>query len=312
MAAYSLHRGCHDNDDDDPAARTLLAARERHLRLRAPARHLLRRRDADGLLRRRPHRSTPAWRSARTTPACTSPCTGRRRPGPSPGRSPGPVARPRRDGSSRSAGGTRCWAGCRRRHRGCGRRSSTRRTRRRPGRCCRPGARPGRWRSSGSALAAAHGAGFDLAGQRCHAFPTPRALLRRCPEFPGLPELELTRLHAVARAAARTGKLDVDRLVALGPEAAASRSCGSCPASGPFYASLVVVRACGLADVLVANEAIALDALTRRSTGLPAPPTPDRAGRAGRALATRSAPGRPSCFPRRPADRLTARLIRCA
>lgn len=119
-------------------------------------------------------------------------------------------------------------------------------------------------------LCAAHGPAFELAGQRWHAFPTPRALLR-VEEFPGLPELKLTRLHAVARAAL-DGRLDVQRLVALGPDAAAAEL-RELPGIGPFYASLVVVRACGLADVLVVNEATALDAMTRLY-GLDGPPSP--------------------------------------
>lgn len=119
-------------------------------------------------------------------------------------------------------------------------------------------------------LSAAHGTGFELAGQRWHAFPIPRALLAVA-EFPGIPELTLTRLHAVARAAV-DGRLDVDRLVALGPDEAAAEL-RELPGIGPFYASLVVARGCGLADVLVVNEATALDAMARLY-GLPGPPTP--------------------------------------
>lgn len=119
-------------------------------------------------------------------------------------------------------------------------------------------------------LSAAQGTTFELAGQQAHAFPTPRALLE-VQEFPGLPELKLTRLHAVARAAL-DGRLDVERLVALGPDAAMAEL-RELPGIGPFYASLVVVRACGLADVLVVGEATALDAMTRLYD-LPGPPSP--------------------------------------
>lgn len=119
-------------------------------------------------------------------------------------------------------------------------------------------------------LSAAHGTSFELAGQRWHAFPTPRALLA-VEEFPGVPELKLIRLHAVARAAV-DGRLDVERLVALDPEVAAAEL-RELPGIGPFYATLVVARACGLADVLVVNEATALDAMAQLYD-LPGPPSP--------------------------------------
>jgi DNA-3-methyladenine glycosylase II len=108
------------------------------------------------------------------------------------------------------------------------------------------------------ALSAAHGTAFELAGQRWHSFPTPSALLD-VGEFPGIPQPTLTRLHAVARAA-WDDRLDTRRLVALGPEAAMAEL-RELPGIGPFYASLVVVRACGLADVLVVNEATALESM---------------------------------------------------
>jgi DNA-3-methyladenine glycosylase II len=119
-------------------------------------------------------------------------------------------------------------------------------------------------------LAAAHGTTFELAGRRVAAFPTPRALLA-VTEFAGIPEPKLTRLHAVARAAL-DGRLDVRRLVALDPDTAQAEL-RELPGIGPFYASLVVVRSCGLADVLVVNEATALDTMARLY-GLPGPPDP--------------------------------------
>jgi DNA-3-methyladenine glycosylase II len=125
------------------------------------------------------------------------------------------------------------------------------------------------------ALSEAHGTGFTLAGQRWHSFPTPTALLA-VSEFPGVPEPKLTRLHAVARAAL-DGRLDVDRLTALPPEEAMAQL-RELPGIGPFYASLIVVRACGLADVLVVNEATALDTMAELY-GLPGPPGPDEVAR---------------------------------
>jgi DNA-3-methyladenine glycosylase II len=118
-------------------------------------------------------------------------------------------------------------------------------------------------------LAAAHGSTFELAGERWHSFPTPSALLD-VEEFPGIPEPKLARLHAVAQAA-WDGRLDVARLVALGPDRAMAEV-RELPGIGPFYAALVVVRACGLADVLVTNEAIALDTMADLYN-LPGPPS---------------------------------------
>ena len=120
------------------------------------------------------------------------------------------------------------------------------------------------------ALSAAHGSAFELAGQRWHSFPTPSALLD-VPEFPGIPEPKLARLHAVAQAA-WDGRLDAARLAAMDP-ADAMAEVRELPGIGPFYAALVVVRACGLADVLVSNEAIALDTMAELY-GLDGPPSP--------------------------------------
>jgi DNA-3-methyladenine glycosylase II len=119
-------------------------------------------------------------------------------------------------------------------------------------------------------LSAAYGTAFDLAGQRWHSFPTPSVLLD-VGEFPGIPEPKLSRLHAVAQAA-WDGRLDAARLGAMDP-AAAMASVRELPGIGPFYAALIVVRACGLADVLVANEAIALDTMAGLY-GLDGPPSP--------------------------------------
>jgi len=109
-------------------------------------------------------------------------------------------------------------------------------------------------------LAETYGTGFDLAGERWHAFPTPAALLR-VTDFPGVAEVKLSRLHAVARAAL-DGRLDVDRLTALDPDTAVAEM-RELPGIGPFYASLTVVRSLGLPDVLVVNEATALETIQR-------------------------------------------------
>lgn len=100
-------------------------------------------------------------------------------------------------------------------------------------------------------LAQALGATVELAGVPTEAVPTPSALLR-LESLPGLPPDRVPRLHAVAEAAQR-GELDVDLLRAL-PPAEAEERLQRLPGIGPFYSSLVVVRACGHADVLVAGE----------------------------------------------------------
>jgi DNA-3-methyladenine glycosylase II len=98
----------------------------------------------------------------------------------------------------------------------------------------------------------AHGERFELSGQTVSALPAP-SRLADLTDLPGLPADRLPRLHAVA-AAAQRGDLDVDRLVALGPEAAA-QAVQELPGIGPFYSQLIVVRACGFVDVLPADEA---------------------------------------------------------
>ena len=120
-------------------------------------------------------------------------------------------------------------------------------------------------------LSREHGERFELAGESWWAFPGPERLLS-LEEIPGLPAEKVTRLHAVARAAA-DGRLDVARLTALQPDEATS-AVRELPGIGPFYAALIVARACGLADVLVVNEATARENLARLY-GLP--DTPDDA-----------------------------------
>ncbi|MGI9007429.1 MAG: DNA-3-methyladenine glycosylase family protein, partial [Streptosporangiaceae bacterium] len=121
-------------------------------------------------------------------------------------------------------------------------------------------------------LSQAHGAVFDLAGERLAAFPTPEALLG-VGEFPGIPAEKIARLHGVAEAAA-TGQLAAGRLQALGPDAAAA-DLQQIKGIGPFYSSLIVIRATGFADVLPVAEPLALD-LTAQLYGLSEPPGPAR------------------------------------
>jgi DNA-3-methyladenine glycosylase II len=118
-------------------------------------------------------------------------------------------------------------------------------------------------------LAAEHGGSFDVAGQQVAAFPAPEALLA-VRAVPGLPDVKVERLHAVARAAAE-GRLDVHRLRALGPEEARVQV-QTLPGIGPFYAALIVLRAIGFPDVPVTEEPMALE-LMGRLYGLGGPAT---------------------------------------
>jgi DNA-3-methyladenine glycosylase II len=95
-------------------------------------------------------------------------------------------------------------------------------------------------------LAAAHGAGAELAGRVLHAFPTPEQLLA-VREFPGLSEEKWTRMHAVARLAA-DGELDTAGLRALS-SADAMAKLHQVKGIGPYYCTLVVARALGHTDV---------------------------------------------------------------
>ncbi|HEY6812069.1 MAG TPA: hypothetical protein VI074_05190 [Propionibacteriaceae bacterium] len=96
-----------------------------------------------------------------------------------------------------------------------------------------------------------YGAGFELSGTRTLCVPTPSALLE-IESVPGLPADRLPRLHAAAEAAQR-GLLDADRLRAMPPEDAKAEL-QQLPGIGPFYSSLIVIRACGHADAPTLGE----------------------------------------------------------
>jgi DNA-3-methyladenine glycosylase II len=96
-----------------------------------------------------------------------------------------------------------------------------------------------------------YGAGFELSGTRTLCVPTPSALLE-IESVPGLPADRIPRLHAVAQAAQR-GVLDADRLRAMAPEDAKAEL-QQLPGIGPFYSSLIVIRACGHADAPTLGE----------------------------------------------------------
>ncbi len=92
---------------------------------------------------------------------------------------------------------------------------------------------------------------FEVAGVRTLAVPTP-SRLAAVEALPGLPADRIPRLHAIAEAA-QQGRLDADRLRALPPDEAQAQL-QELPGIGPFYSSLIVIRACGHADVPAPEE----------------------------------------------------------
>jgi DNA-3-methyladenine glycosylase II len=122
-------------------------------------------------------------------------------------------------------------------------------------------------------LAQQHGQAVDVAGRRLHAFPTP-PVLRSLDRVPGLTDIKIERLHALADAAL-DGRLDADRLRAQ-PAEFALTDLRELPGVGPFSAELILIRGAGHPDVFPANEprvhqamatAYGLDAATADSPG---------------------------------------------
>jgi DNA-3-methyladenine glycosylase II len=100
-----------------------------------------------------------------------------------------------------------------------------------------------------TALSEQLGHSFELAGQTAHAFPQPVALAA-LDGFPGLDATRLRRLRGVAEASA---ELDAADLRALGPERAFEHV-QRLEGIGPFYASLIVLRATGFADAVLRSS----------------------------------------------------------
>lgn len=100
-------------------------------------------------------------------------------------------------------------------------------------------------------LAREHGTVIEVAGREVAAVPTP-AQLRDVVDIPDLGAEKVGRLHALADAAAGD-LLDVARLRELGSDVCADEL-RVLPGIGPFYASLIVIRAIGFTDVLPREE----------------------------------------------------------
>jgi DNA-3-methyladenine glycosylase II len=100
-------------------------------------------------------------------------------------------------------------------------------------------------------LAEQYGKRVQVAGQTLHAFPEPltlRAIIR----VPGLTDVKIERLHALAEAAA-AGELDAVRMRAM-PVDDALASLRALPGIGPFSAELILIRGAGHPDVFPQHE----------------------------------------------------------
>jgi DNA-3-methyladenine glycosylase II len=100
-------------------------------------------------------------------------------------------------------------------------------------------------------LAEQHGTRVQIAGQTLHAFPAPLTL-RAITRVPGLTDVKVERLHALAEAAA-AGELDAARLRAM-PAEDALASLRALPGIGPFSAELILIRGAGHPDVFPHHE----------------------------------------------------------
>ncbi len=135
-------------------------------------------------------------------------------------------------------------------------------------------------------IAARLGRRFELEGRELHAFPLPPALATLESEQ-GLSSVKAERLRALAD---RAVQLDIDRLRAM-PADDALVDVQTIDGIGPFYASLVVVRACGLADAPAYEPLVARPRLT--TTGSRAPRAAPNSRRSPR-IGGPSGPG-PAC-----------------
>jgi DNA-3-methyladenine glycosylase II len=129
-----------------------------------------------------------------------------------------------------------------------------------------------RQRSQASAmrrrLCEALGRPFELDGQVDYAFPLPDRLLG-LETFPGLEPQRVERLHGVAERAL-SGELDPEILASM-ETGRAMAALESIPGLGPFYAGLVLLRACGVSDALTGEEP-RLRGYLRHYYGLPDEP----------------------------------------
>jgi DNA-3-methyladenine glycosylase II len=100
-------------------------------------------------------------------------------------------------------------------------------------------------------IAVALGDTYIVAGRSMSAFPTPSRLLEIEP-MPGLAQPVVERLHAIADRALE-GRLSTEHLRSLEP-AAALAEVRTLPGVGPFFSSLILIRAAGPVDAPPVDE----------------------------------------------------------
>jgi DNA-3-methyladenine glycosylase II len=100
-------------------------------------------------------------------------------------------------------------------------------------------------------ISAELGRTFTIGGEQVHAFPLPERLLA-AGEIRSVAPNRVRWLHAVARAAL-DGALDPGLLASMEP-AAALAHLRELPGIGPSYATLILLRATGVTDVLTFGE----------------------------------------------------------
>ena len=107
-------------------------------------------------------------------------------------------------------------------------------------------------------LTATFGDPVEIGGREVRAFPRPQRLADLS-EFQGLSSTKVARLRDLANAAS-DGRLDTDRLRGL-PVDAALAELQALPGIGPWTASAVLLRGCGVADELPIADTISRTAV---------------------------------------------------